>query len=72
MYFTKIDLKDAYYAIPILEEHQKYLKFANKNHLNKFTCLPNGYCHEPRKLMKALKPPQSKLRLNKITIPAFR
>ena len=55
MYFTKIDLKNAYCTIPILEEHQKYLKFANKDHL--YNCLPNGYCHGPQKFTKALKPP---------------
>ena len=71
MFFTKIDLKDAYYTIPTLEEHQKYLKFANKGYLNKFTCLPNGYCHGPRKFTKALKPPLSELRLGKITIAAY-
>ena len=37
MYFNKTYLKDTYYAIPILEKHQKYLKFANKDHLYKFT-----------------------------------
>ena len=56
MYFTKTDLKDGYYTIPILEEHQKYLKFANKDNLYKFTCLPNGYCHGPQKFTKVLKP----------------
>ena len=25
-YMTSIDLKDAYYSIPIAEEHQKYLR----------------------------------------------
>ena len=25
MYFTKINLNNAYYTMPILEEHQKYL-----------------------------------------------
>ena len=54
IYFTKTDLKDAYYTISILEEHQKYRKFANKVHLHKFTCLPNGYCHGARKFTKAL------------------
>ena len=71
MHFTKIDLKDAYYTIPIIEEHQKYLKFANKDYLYKFTCLPNGYCHGPQKFTKALKPPLSKLHLNNITIAAY-
>ena len=49
MYFTKTDLKDGYYAILILE------KFAKKDNLYKFTCLPNGYCHGPQKFTKALK-----------------
>ena len=74
MYFTKTYLKDAYYTIPILEKHQKYLKFANKNHLFKFTinCLTiNGYCHGTRKFTKVLKPPSSKLCLDKIEIAAY-
>ena len=42
MYFTKMDLKNAYYAIPILEEHKKRLKLADKDRLYKFTYLPNA------------------------------
>ena len=30
-YIVKIDIKDAYYSIPILEQHQKLLKFVDKN-----------------------------------------
>ena len=67
-YFTKIDLKHAYYTIPVSPSHQKYLKFANNQDLHKFTCLPNGYCHGPRKFTKVLKPPLSTLRLDNITI----
>ena len=66
-----LHLKDAYYAILISEEHQEYLKFANKDYLYKLTCLPNGYCHGPQKFTKALKPPLSKLRLKKTTIAAY-
>ena len=55
----------------ILEEHQKYPQFANKDHLYKFVCLPNGYYQRPRKFTKALKPPSSKLHLDKVTIVAF-
>ena len=69
-YFTKINLKDAYYTIPVSPSHQKYLKFANNQDLYKFTCPPNGYCHEPRKFTKVLKPPFSTLRLDNITIAA--
>ena len=70
-YFTKIDLKDAYYTIPVSPSHQKYLKFANNQDLHKFTCPPNGYCHGLRKFTKVLKPPLSTLRLDNITIAAY-
>ena len=33
MCFSTIDLKNAYYATPILDEHQKHLKLANKDHI---------------------------------------
>ena len=55
-YMAKIDIKDAYYRIPILEQHQKLLKFIHKNCLYKFTALPNGYTEGPRKFTKALNP----------------
>ena len=70
-YFTKIDLKDAYYTIPVSPSHQKYLKFANNQDLYKFTCLHNGYCHGPRKFTKVLKSPLSTLRLDNTTIAAY-
>ena len=43
-YMTKLDIKDGYYSIPILEEHQKYLKFLFEGKLYQFICLPNGLC----------------------------
>ena len=70
-YFTKIDLKNAYYTIPVSSNYQKYLKFANNQDLYKFTCLPNGYCHGSRKFTKVLKPPLSTLKLDNITITAY-
>ena len=36
----KIDLKDAYFVIPIRENHRKYLRFIWKNTLLEFVCLP--------------------------------
>ena len=54
-YKAKRDIKDAYYSIPILEEHQKYLKSLFGGKLYQFTCLPNGLCSGPRKLTKLLK-----------------
>ena len=37
---VKIDVKDAYYSILILNEHQKFLKFSLQGKLYKFTCSP--------------------------------
>ena len=52
----KIDIKDGYYSISILPEHQKFLKFSLQGKLYKFTCLPHGLCSGPRKFTKLLKP----------------
>ena len=64
---AKVDIKDAYYSVPILPEHQKYLKFYFRGKLYQFTCLPDG----PRKFTKLLKPPLSYLRLQKVTVAGF-
>ena len=37
-----LDLKDAYYSVPINIEHKKFLRFEFKGSLYEFTCLPNG------------------------------
>ena len=58
-YMIKIDTNDAYYSIPILVEHQKFLKFNLQGKLHEFTCLPNALCSGPRKFTKLLKPPIS-------------
>ena len=42
VYMTSIDLKDAFFSVPIHNNHQKYLKFIFGN-LFKFTSMPNGY-----------------------------
>ena len=70
-YMAKIDIKDAYYSIPILPEHQKYLKFFFRGKLYQFTCLPNGLSSGPRKFTKLLKPTLSFLRKLLIAIAAY-
>ena len=70
-YMTKIDIKDAYYSIPILPEHQKYLKFFFRGKLYQFTCLPNGLSSGPRKFTKLLKPPLCFLRKSLIAIAVY-
>ena len=42
-----VDLKDAYYTVPIHRDHQKYLKFEWQGQLYQFTCLLNGLACAP-------------------------
>ena len=55
-YMAPLDLKDAYYSIPVMKEHRKYLRFLFNGQLYQFTCLPNGLSSCPRKFTKTLKP----------------
>ena len=68
---AKIDIKDAYYSIPILPKHQKFLKFSLQGKLYKFTYLPNELCSGPRKFTKLLKLPLAELKLDYVKIAAY-
>ena len=57
-----VDLKDAYYSIPIAEEDRKLLMFQWKGKYYQFTCLPNGLSSAPRIFTKILKPVYARLR----------
>ena len=63
-YLVSLDLKDAYYSVPIHPDHIKFLTFIWKNKLHKFLVLPNGLCCGPRKFTKLMKPPIATLRLD--------
>ena len=63
-YVASLDLKHAYYSLPIRPDHTKILKFILKNQLYKFLVLPNGLCCDPRKFTKLMKPPIATLRLD--------
>ena len=59
VWMASINLKDAYFSVPIHKEHQKYLKFMwTKPYM--FTAMPNGYDPATRKFTKLLKPPFTK------------
>lgn len=60
-YMASLDLKDAYYSVPIRESDRIYLRFLWQGILYQFTCLPNGLSSCPRKFTKLLKPPLSEL-----------
>ena len=70
-YMAKLDVKDAYYSISILEKHQKYLKFFFGGKLYQFTYLANGLCSGPRKFTKLLKAPLAYLHKRLINIAAY-
>ena len=61
-YMVSVDLRDAYYSVPIHIDDQKYLRFCWKGRLFQFTCLPNGLAYAPRLLAKILKPVYAMLR----------
>ena len=71
VYMAKLDIKDAYYSVPIREEDQKLLKFVHEGSLYKFVALPNGYTKGPRKFTKLLKPILALLRKQHITLLAY-
>ena len=62
-FMCSVDIKDAYYSVPIQEDNQKFLKLHWKEELLKFVCFPNGLGPCPRKFTKFFKPPLAELRM---------
>ncbi len=61
-FMSSVDLRDAYYHVPIAKDHRKYLRFFWNNQLLQFCVLPNGLTSGPRVFTKILKPPFAKIR----------
>ena len=61
-YLASLDIKDAFYSVPVYEAHKKYLKFMNVGYPYRFEVMPNGYLDAMRIFTKLLKPPFSHLR----------
>ena len=55
-FILSIDLKDAYFSVPIFQPHRKYLRFLWNFKRYEFTCLPFGYSLAPRVFTKIFKP----------------
>ena len=55
-FLTSIDLKDAYFSIPIHPDYRKYLRFSWNNNILEFACLAFGLASAPRIFTKILKP----------------
>ena len=62
-YMASVDLKDAYFAVPIASEHRKYLRFTWRGVVYEFTCLPFGLSSAPRVFTKVMKPLIASLRM---------
>ena len=61
-YLASVDLRHAYYSVPIAKNFRKYLKFKWKDRLYQYTCMPNGLSNCPRYFTKLLKPIYATLR----------
>ena len=61
-FMASIDVRHAYYSVPIAPEHRKFLRFCWKNKFYQYTCLPNGISSAPRYFTKLLKPVYCTLR----------
>ena len=47
-FFASVDLRHAYYSVPIAEEHQIKLRFEHLGTIYQYVCLPNGISCAPR------------------------
>jgi hypothetical protein len=55
-WMVKLDLKDAYFCVPMTAKHKKFLRFKWNNNLYEFQCLPFGLASAPRDFTKLMKP----------------
>jgi hypothetical protein len=70
-YLMKLDLKDAYYSVPIAEDHKKYLRFQYQGVTYEYQCLPFGLSSAPRAFTKLLKPVVATLRSSGIRVVIY-
>ena len=57
-----IDLRDAYYTVPIHEEYRKFVRFIWEGHVMEYQCLAFGLSSAPRLFTKLMIPVFANLR----------
>ncbi|XP_074102142.1 uncharacterized protein LOC141529496 [Cotesia typhae] len=63
IFMGTVDLKDAYFLIPVWKLHRKFLRFVVQGKIYEFVCLPFGLCTCPLTFTKLMKPVINYLRL---------
>ena len=70
-YFASLDLKHAYYTIPVALEQRKFFKFLWLGNFYEFNALPMGLSSSPRIFTKVMKPPLAYLRQKGCTVSGY-
>ncbi|XP_053296886.1 uncharacterized protein LOC128456655 [Pleuronectes platessa] len=70
-WFTSIDLKDAYFHIPIYPPHRKYLRFAFQDTVYEYLVLPFGLSLSPRVFVKCVDAAIAPLRERGIRVATY-
>ena len=71
IYMASLDIKNAYYSIPVHEDYQKYLSFQFEGRFYSFTCVPNGLSTGPFVFTRIMKPILSHMRQQGFKISSF-
>ena len=67
-WFVTIDLKDAYFHIPIYPRHQRFLQFAFRGKAHQFCALPFGLALAPRVFTKCVEAAIAPLRQQRLSL----
>ncbi|XP_038163380.1 uncharacterized protein LOC119798106 [Cyprinodon tularosa] len=70
-WFTSIDLKDAYFHIPIYPPHRKYLRFSFHGNCYEYLVLPFGLSLSPRVFVKCTEAAVGPLRRRGIRVATY-
>ncbi|KXZ75618.1 Gag-Pol polyprotein-like Protein [Tribolium castaneum] len=71
IFMATIDLKDAYFLLPIRKSDRKYIRFKFREQLYEFTCMPFGLSTAPYAFTKLMKPVTSFLRIHNIVCVVY-